>query len=211
VEIPVLVATVWGLARLGIGNPEVGVMQLTRLTTVFAGLAALLTAGGIGRLAAQASIERGGGRPRAMMVAARAHAFASAGLVIIAAIPHGHLPGRTWAALALPGAGLIAGAVVGALIGAVCGGLAPVSLGEVMALARRPSDALRQLLDPDDLVRFGAAVRDRTTQMFDGMFDPAAPPPPAPDPAPSPSAVEPPPREPGGAPAGPDRPPHEPT
>jgi hypothetical protein len=177
IEVPALTATVWTLAQLGVGNPEAPVMRIIRLTTVFAGIAACVTAGGIGRLAAQASIQ--GGRRRAMYVAARAHAAASVGLVLIAAIPHGQLPGHPLAWLAFPASGLVAGAACGALIGMVCGGTAPVELAEVWSLARRPSDALRNWLDPRELMRLGAAVRHRTTNLFEGMFDPA-PPPPAP-------------------------------
>ena len=200
IEVPALTATVWALARLGIGNPDVPVMRIMRLTTVFAGLAALFTAGGIGRLAAYASIE--GGRRRAMYVAARAHAVASVGLVVLAAIPHGQLPGRSPAWLAFAGGGLVAGAACGVLIGLVCGGTAPVELADVWSLARRPSEALRSWLDPRELVRLGAAVRHRTTNLFEGMFDPA-PPPPAPAPAPpdagppaDPAAASPPPAKP---------------
>jgi hypothetical protein len=70
IEVPALTAAVWGLAQLGIGNAEVPVMRIMRLTTVFAGVAAIFTAGGIGRLAAYASID--GGRRRAVFVAAGA-------------------------------------------------------------------------------------------------------------------------------------------
>jgi hypothetical protein len=150
-------------------------MRIMRLTTVFAGAAAIFTAGGVGRLSAYASID--GGRRRAMFVAARAHAAASAGLVLIAALPHGHLPGRSPAWLAFPAAGLIAGAACGLLIGLVCGGAAPVELSDVWSLARRPSEALRSWLDPRELVRLGAAVRHHTSTLFEGMFDPAPPPP----------------------------------
>ena len=76
--------------------------------------------------------------------------------------------------------GLVVGAACGALIGAVCGGAAPVELADVWSLARRPSVALRSWLDPRELVRLGAAVRQRTSHLFEGMFDPA-PPPPTPD------------------------------
>jgi hypothetical protein len=175
IEVPALTGTVWLLARLGFGNPDVPVMRIMRLTLVFAGLAAVFTAGGIGRLAAYASID--GGRRRAMFVAARAHAAASAGLVLIAVIPHGQLPGRSLAWLAFPAGGLVAGAVCGILIGVVCGGTAPVELSDVWSLARRPSEALRNWLDPRELVRLGAAVRHRTSHLFEGMFDPAPPPP----------------------------------
>jgi hypothetical protein len=178
IEVPALTATVWVLAQLGVGNPDVPAMRIMRLTTVFAGVAALFTAGGIGRLSAYASID--GGRRRAMFVAARAHAAASAGLVLIAAIPHGQLPERSLDWLAFPAAGLVTGAACGLLIGVVCGGTAPVELADVWSLARRPSEALRSWLDPRELVRLGAAVRHRTTNLFEGMFDPAPPPPTAP-------------------------------
>lgn len=175
VEVPALTAAVWLLAQLGYGNPDVPFMRIMRLTTVFAGLAAVFTAGGIGRLAAYASIE--GGRRRAVYVAVRAHAVASAGLVVIAAIPHGQLPGHSLDWLAFPAGGLVAGAACGALIGLMCGGAAPVELSDVWSLARRPSVALRGWLDPRELVRLGAAVRHHTSHLFEGMFDPAPPPP----------------------------------
>ncbi len=180
IEVPAIAIAVWGLAQLGIGDPDVPFMRVIRLTAVFAGLAAVLTAAGIGRLAAYASVEHGGGRKRAMWVAARAHAAASGALVVIAAIPHGHLPEVRWHWLALPAAGVVVGAACGALIGLVCGGAAPV-IHEVVAFAKRPTEMLRALLDPEELVKLGLAVRDRTraraSQMFDGMFEPAPLPP----------------------------------
>jgi len=175
VEVPALTAAVWVLAQLGYGNADVPAMRILRLTTVFAGVAAILTAGGIGRLAAYASMD--GGRRRAVFVAARAHAVASAGLVVIAAIPHGQLPGRSLDWLAFPAGGLVIGAACGAAIGLMCGGAAPVELSDVWSLARRPSVALRSWLDPRELVRLGAAVRHHTSHLFEGMFDPAPPPP----------------------------------
>jgi hypothetical protein len=175
VEVPALTAAVWGLAQLGYGNADAPLMRIMRLTTVFAGVAAILTAGGIGRLAAYASMD--GGRKRAVFVAARAHAVASAGLVVIAAIPHGQLPGRSLDWLAFPAGGLVVGSACGAAIGVMCGGAAPVELSEVWSLARRPSVALRSWLDPRELVRLGAAVRHHTSHLFEGMFDPAPLPP----------------------------------
>jgi hypothetical protein len=196
VEVPALTAAVWVLAQLGIGNAEVSVMRIMRLTTVFTGVAAIFTAGGIGRLAAYASID--GGRRRAVFVAARAHAVASAGLVLIAAIPHGQLPGHSLAWLAFPVGGAVVGVACGALIGLVCSGPAPVDLSDVWSLARLPSVALRHWLDPRELVRLGAAVRQHTSHLFEGMFDPAPPPPATSDPPlPVPTATTPPsPREP---------------
>jgi len=175
IEVPAITLTVWLLAQLGIGNADAPVMRIIRLTTVFAGVAAVFTAGGIGRLSAYASVD--GGRRHAMYAAARAHAAASVGLVLIAAIPEGHLPERLVEWLAFPAAGMVSGAGCGALIGLVCGGKAPVELADVWSLARRPSEALRSWLDPRELVRLGAAVRHRTTNLFEGMFDPAPLPP----------------------------------
>lgn len=175
IEIPVLAATVWLLARFGIGNADAPVMRIIRLTTVFAGVAAVFTAGGIGRLSSYAALD--GGRRRAMVVAARAHAVASMGLVLIAAIPNGQVPGHSLAWLAYPAGGLVSGAATGLAIGLVCGGAAPVELSEVWSLARKPSEALLGWLDPRELVRLGTAVRHRTTNLFEGIFDPAPPPP----------------------------------
>ena len=175
IEIPIIAAAVWVLAQLGIGDRDVGFMRLLRFTTVFAGVAAVFTAAGIGRLAAYASVEKSGGRKRAAFVAARAHALAGVGLVLIAAIPHGHLPNVRWHWIYIGGVGLVAGAVCGAIIGFVCGGAAPV-LGMV-ALAKRPTEVLRALLDPEELVKFGAALRSRSSRLFEGLFDPAPRPP----------------------------------
>ncbi|MBL0219486.1 MAG: hypothetical protein IPQ07_37160 [Myxococcales bacterium] len=172
IEIPVLAATVWLLARQGIGNPDAGFIRIMRLTTVFAGVAALFTAGGIGRLAAYASAV--GGRRRAMFVAARAHAVASGGLVVIAAIPLGHMPETSTGFIPIVIAGLLAGALCGALIGAVCGGAAPVGFADVWSLVRKPTDVLRQLLSPEDVVKLGSSLRTRTTNLFEGIFEPAA-------------------------------------
>jgi hypothetical protein len=198
IEIPLLAGTVWMLARLGIGNPDVELMQIVRLTAVFAGVAALLTAGGVGRVAADAIVDTGGDRRRAIFRAMRAHAAAGAGLVLIAAIPHGRLPEEPWHWLAFAGAGLLSGALAGTLIGFVCSSQVPiVQLADVWSLARKPRVALRTLLDPDDLVRLGSALRTRTTNLFEGIFDPAPPPPKAPPAAGTGAQAEP--REPARA------------
>jgi hypothetical protein len=180
IEVPVLSMTVWILAQLGAGNADAPIMRVIRLTTVFAGVAAVFTAGGIGRLSAYAALE--GGRRRATYVAARAHAVASVVLVMIAAIPQGQLPEHPVSWLAFAAGGVVSGAASGALIGLVCGGTAPVELADVWSLARKPSEALLGWLDPRELVRLGAAVRHRTTHLFEGMFDPAPPPPTSPPP-----------------------------
>jgi hypothetical protein len=181
IEVPAIALGVWLLARMGIGDPSVAYGELLRMTAWFAGIAALFTAGGIGRLAAHASVDKIGGRRRAMVVAARAHAAAGAGLVLIATIPHAHLPESFFGWLAILAMGGVVGAGCGAAIGVVCGGAAPVSISDMLGAAiKRPSEVLRQLLDPEDLLKLGAAVRDRTTEMLVSardVFQPAERPP----------------------------------
>jgi hypothetical protein len=189
IEIPLIAATVWLVARLGVGNPHVGFMPVMRLAAVFAGVAALLTAGGIGRLAAYATVEKG--RKHAIIVAARTHAIATAGLVVIAAIPHGEIDFRNFSWLLLPATGLLSGAVCGAVIGSVCTGSTAVGLADVWSVTMKPTEALRTLLSPADLVRLGSALRTRTTTLFEGIFDPAPPPPKPSDAPPAEAKIEP--------------------
>ena len=177
IEVPAIALGVWLLARMGIGNRAESFMRILRLSAVFAGAPALLTAGGIGRRAAHGSVERPGGRRHAIRVAARAHAAGGAALVLIAVIPHGNLPGHSWHWIVPLAMGAVIGAACGAVIGLVCGGAAPLGIADVIALARVPSGALRHLIDPDDLMKLGAAVVERTTRMFDRMFEPAQRPP----------------------------------
>lgn len=177
IEVPAIALGVWLLARIGIGDPAASFMRILRLSAVFAGVPALITAGGIGRRAAHGSVEPPGGRRNAIRVAARAHAAAGAALVLIATIPHGHLPGHSWHWLVPLAMGAVVGASCGALIGLVCGGAAPLGIADVIALARVPSGALRHLIDPEDLMKLGAAVVERTSRMFGSMFEPAQRPP----------------------------------
>ncbi|MDQ3340800.1 MAG: hypothetical protein M4D80_37050 [Myxococcota bacterium] len=191
IEIPLIAATVWLVARLGIGNPDVGFMPVMRLAAVFTGVAALLTAGGIGRLAAYTSVEKG--RRHGILVATRTHAVATAALVVIAAIPHGHIDFKDFSWLMLPITGLLAGAFCGAVIGTVCTAATSVGLADVWSATMKPTEALRSLLSPGDLVRLGSALRTRTSAMFEGIFDPAPKRPAEPKPAepPKPDASEP--------------------
>lgn len=177
IEVPALAAGVWLLGRLHATNPDVDFMRILRLTAVFAGIAAMLTAAGIGRRAAWASVDAVGGRRHAMIVAARTHAAASAALIVIATIPQGHLPDHARGWLLIPLVGALVGAACGALIGAICGGASPLHLGDVLELARTPGHALSQLLDPKDLLKLGNRMRSRTRTLFQGMFDPADKPP----------------------------------
>lgn len=178
IEVPILASAVWVLEECGVGDSSTSFRQLLRLAAMFAGIASVLTAAGLGRLAAHASVD--GGRPRAAYVAARAHAFASIGLVIIAAIPNG-VPATHVGWLSYVLAGLISGALAGSIIGAVCGSAVPVSISDVLSLARKPTDALRHVLDPVDLGKVTTRLRTRTAHLFDGMFDPSPKAPPTPD------------------------------
>ncbi|HEY1816382.1 MAG TPA: hypothetical protein VGG74_28745 [Kofleriaceae bacterium] len=144
---------------------------------MFAGIAAVLTAAGIGRVAAYASVDATGGRRHAAWVAARTHAVASIALLVIAAIPEGHLPAHHARWLVMLPVGALVGATCGLAIGVVCGGAAPINILDMLALARTPTAKLRHLLDPEDLVRIASLVRSRTTQVFHTMFDPAERPP----------------------------------
>jgi hypothetical protein len=191
IEVPALSAAVWLLAQYDIGDPTVGFFRMMWLTAVFAGIAALFTAGGIGRLAASVVMEHG--RKRAVFAAARAHAMAGAGLIMIAVIPHGNVPLEPWGWVGLAACGLLPGALCGATIGWVCSGVTPVGFSEVWSLAKRPAGGLKQLLDPRDLVKLGSALRVRTSNLFEGIFDPAPKPPKPGDakPEPAPPAAPP--------------------
>ena len=144
--IPGFALLAWLLAHAGFGD-EVPLPRVLRFTAIFAGAATVLTAGGVGRLCAQASVDRGGGRLRAMWIGARTYGLAGAGLVLIAMIPHGGMPLEHWRWGVIAVAGGFGGALLGMLLGLGCGGPAPLSLADVLSLARRPANALRELLD----------------------------------------------------------------
>lgn len=175
VEVPVISGSLWLSAQWAHGDPRVPFPTLLRFTALFAGVAAVVTAGGIGRLAGDASAAHG--RLRTTLNAAGAHAVASLALVLIAALPHRHLPAHITGWTALLGCGCLGGALTGAVIGLVCSGPAPVNLSDVVALARKPGHALHELLDPEDFRLLGTALRDRTGHLLTGMFEPAPPPP----------------------------------
>lgn len=123
VVIPLISLAIFAASRAGIGEHHLGAIAVLRLVMLFAGLPALATAGGVGRLAAEASLE--GGRRRAMWVAGRAMAVGGVGLVIIGAIPCEVTPLEWpgWVVLAVIGLGV--GAAAGTVIGLACGGPVP--------------------------------------------------------------------------------------
>src|SRR5689334_20583618 len=69
IEVPALAVGVWLLGKFGVGDRAAPFMRIMRLTAVFAGVAALLTAAGVGRVAAHASVDKIGGRRHAIAVA----------------------------------------------------------------------------------------------------------------------------------------------
>jgi hypothetical protein len=118
VVVPVIAAAVWVLARFGIGDVGASYQRIIGFVSAFAGVPAILTAGGVGRLAAHASVKlRGGGLLGSIRAGALAFAAAGIGLVLLTAIPLGGLPPdpRRWLWLALAGA--VAGVAAGAVIG----------------------------------------------------------------------------------------------
>lgn len=155
VVIPVTALVVWVVAIVGAGH-ALPLVQVTRTAALFAGVAAVLTAGGIGRLAAEASAT--GGKTRGVWIGARTQAVASVGLVVIAALPQGELETVSgWIVLAVVGA--LSGAAAGAVIGFACSAARPVALSDVVALARWPQEAIRRAAtvvgqgDSDERVR----------------------------------------------------------
>lgn len=171
VEIPALSGATFLLAKL-VGS-QAPAMEIVRTTTLFAGLPALLTAGGLGRLAAHECTRRS--RRGAILYTCAVHAVAGVLLVLIAAIAQDLWPTSPSAWLALGGVGALAGAAAGAAVGAVCAGATPRQVTDVLSLVKLPAATLRQLIESEDLGRFGAAVRHRASLVFDGLLEPAAP------------------------------------
>lgn len=171
VEIPALSAATYLLAKLAAS--QVLAMEIVRTTTLFAGLPALVTAGGLGRLAAHECARND--RRSAILHTCAVHAVAGVMLVLIAAIAQDLWPPSVWAWGALLGVGVVAGGGAGAAVGVVCAGATPRQVTDVLSLVRLPAATLRQLIESEDLGRLGAAVRHRASLVFDGLLEPAAP------------------------------------
>lgn len=114
--VPATALAVYLLARLGLGNPDRSLGDALRFATLFAGLPAILSAGGTARIALRAAAERGG-TASAVRAGAATFAAAGVGLVLLCAIPLGGLPDRALPFLGFAAAGVASGAPVGALIG----------------------------------------------------------------------------------------------
>lgn len=171
VEIPALSGATYLLAKLAAS--QVLAMEIVRTTTLFAGIPALVTAGGLGRLAAHECARSN--RRSAILHTCAVHALAGVMLVLIASIAQDLWPPSAWAWIALVGAGAAAGAGAGAAVGVVCAGATPRQVTDVLSLVKLPAATLRQLIESEDLGRLGAAVRHRASLVFDGLLEPAAP------------------------------------
>ena len=114
--LPLTATTVWVLAHLGLGDPTT-YRRTLRFALVFAGIPAMLSAGGVGRVAARAAVARATGPiRRSVRAGALAFAPAGAGLVLLTALALGGPASPAgWGFLALVGVGC--GLVVGGVIG----------------------------------------------------------------------------------------------
>ena len=110
--------------------------------------------------------------------------------MLIAVIPHGHLAAARADFVWIAVAGVVPGALCGVVVGLVCSSASPVGLVDVWSLAAKPTGAIRQLLDPRDLVKLGTALRTRTSTLFEGIFEPAAKPPKQEPPEPPPAEAK---------------------
>ncbi|HWM88543.1 MAG TPA: hypothetical protein VNO33_21960 [Kofleriaceae bacterium] len=120
--IPLTALAVLLLGRLGIGDPEASYTTIIAFVAMFAGLPAMITAGGIGRAAASALVRPARGGPSASMrVAAIYSAITAVGLVLLTVVPLGEVPteiGRWLWIIAIGGAaGALGGVVLGMWIG----------------------------------------------------------------------------------------------
>ena len=117
VFIPLTALALWLLAQIGIGDRTASYVRLIAFVAVFAGLPAILTAGGIGRVAARTAVQSGRGQAGAVAVAALDAAVCGVGLVLLAVVPVGEVPGSLDHWLWIIGVGAAAGALGGVVIG----------------------------------------------------------------------------------------------
>ncbi|HEU5057832.1 MAG TPA: hypothetical protein VFU21_14975 [Kofleriaceae bacterium] len=117
VFIPLTALALWLLAQIGIGDRGASYVRIIAFVAVFAGLPAILTAGGIGRVAARLAVQPGRGQSTAIAVAALNAAVCGAGLVLLGIVPLGEVPSSVGHWLWITGLGLAAGALGGVVIG----------------------------------------------------------------------------------------------
>ena len=117
VTLPLLCCAFMILARAGVVADQPGV-RLARFAMIFVGLPALLTGGGVARLAAHRTLEVPGYRVvrTAFARATPAMAVAGAGLIVLLGVPLGGLPEEPWRWSFIGLAGLISGIPAGLVI-----------------------------------------------------------------------------------------------
>lgn len=117
--VPLTALAVYVLGRLGIGDPQASYYSIIAFAAVFAGLPAMVTAGGVGRAAASALVRPGerGGPAACTRVATIDSALTGVGLVLLTVVPLGEVPTEvgTWVWI------IVLGAATGALGGFVLG------------------------------------------------------------------------------------------
>ena len=134
--IPLFAGLAYALTLLGLRGFSVSFEYAFTTVAALCSIPLILSAGGVGRLAARAAIapERGG-LTASVIAAARALAVAGVGITLIALIALGGFPQepRAWALAS--GFGLVGGAALGALIGAwaATGGDSREEVGETTA------------------------------------------------------------------------------
>ena len=121
--IPLTALAVYVLGRLDIGDPQASYYSVIAFVAVFAGLPAIITAGGIGRAAAGALVRPGdrGGPSASTRVSTLYAALTTVGLVLLSVVPLGAVPTAvgTWIwIIALGGlTGALGGFVLGLWVG----------------------------------------------------------------------------------------------
>ena len=121
--VPLTALAVYLLGRLGVGDPQASYYSIIAFAAVFAGLPAMVTAGGVGRAAASALVRPGerGGPAACTRVATIDTALTGIGLVLLTVVPLGEVPTEvgTWVWIIVLGAatGALGGFVLGLWIG----------------------------------------------------------------------------------------------
>jgi hypothetical protein len=115
--IPLAALAVYLLRLVGVGEPGATYTRVVGFVAVFAGLPAVLTAGGVARVAARLAVARGRGRKWSVFGAVLHTAVTGAGLVILTLVPLGEVPAGRDRWLWILGLGAAAGAIGGLVIG----------------------------------------------------------------------------------------------
>lgn len=116
--LPLAALACYLLARIGIGDPDTSYTQVISFVAVFGGLPGILSAGGVGRVAARTAVApRRGGTGWSILVSAAACTVIGAGVVILSVVPLGEVPTTSERWLWITGFGGGAGLMCGIMIG----------------------------------------------------------------------------------------------